>query len=66
MDRLAADGFVLLGGPLGTSDGILLAIKATGESQVKLTLERDPGSKLGILEVKRIQTWTVLLESAEK
>jgi hypothetical protein len=66
MDKLAADGFVVLGGPLGTSGDILLAIKATDESEVKFTLQRDPCSHSGILDVKSIQLWTILLESAER
>jgi len=66
MDRLAADGFVILGGPLGHSGDILLAIKATDESEVKFTLQRDPWSQAGILKLKSIQPWTILLESAER
>ncbi len=66
MDRLAADGFVVLGGSLGNSDDFLLAIKATDANEVKVTLQRDPWSKSGILDVKSIQPWTILLESAEK
>jgi uncharacterized protein YciI len=66
MDKLAADGFVVLGGPLDNSGDILLAIKATEESEVKFTLQRDPWSKSGMLDVKSIQPWTILLESAER
>lgn len=66
MDKLAADGFVVLGGPLGNSGDFLLAIKANDESEVKFTLQRDPWSKSGILDVKSIQPWTILLESAER
>jgi uncharacterized protein YciI len=63
MDKLAAEGFVVLGGPLENSDDVLLAIKAADESEVTRTLEQDPWSKSGILETKSIHTWTVLLES---
>lgn len=66
MDKLAADGFVVLGGPLGTSGDVLLAIKARDESEVRSTLQRDPWSQSGILDVKSIQPWTILLESAKK
>ena len=51
MDRLAADGFVVLGGPLGNRGDVLLAIKATDANEVKFTLQRDPWSKSGILDV---------------
>ena len=69
MDKLAADGFVVLGGPLGNvgdEHRVLLAIKATDETEVKRTLERDPWSESAILEVKSIQPWTILLESAKR
>lgn len=65
MDRLAADGFVVLGGPLEHSDDFLLAIKAGDANEVEVTLQRDPWSKSGMLAVKSLQPWTILLQSAE-
>lgn len=66
MDKLAADGFVLLGGPLGDGSDILLVINAASESEVTATLSDDPWSESGILEIKNIQRWSILLESGEK
>jgi uncharacterized protein YciI len=66
MDRLAADGFVVLGGPLGDGDDFLLAIKAADEDEARFVLEQDPWTKSGILDVKSVQTWTILLESPER
>ncbi len=66
MDELAADGFVVLGGPLGDSGDVLLAIRATDENEVRFVLQQDPWSKSGILELKSVQPWTILLESPEK
>jgi uncharacterized protein YciI len=66
MDRLAADGFVVLGGPLDGSGDVLLAIKASDESEVRFVLQQDPWSKSGILALKSIQPWTILLESPER
>jgi len=63
MDQLAADGVVVLGGPLEGSDDFLLAISAADEGEVNRTLARDPWSKSGTLEIKRIQPWTILLKS---
>jgi uncharacterized protein YciI len=63
MDKLAAEGFVVLGGPLENSDDVLLAVKAADESEAMRTLEQDPWSKAGILETKSIHAWTVLLEA---
>lgn len=61
MDQLAADGFVVLGGPLGDTGDVLLAIKASDQEQIRSTLQQDPWSKTGILDVKSIQAWTILL-----
>jgi hypothetical protein len=66
MDRLAADGFIVLGGPLGAGEEFLLAIRAADEDEVKFVLGQDPWSKSGILDLKSIQTWTILLESPER
>jgi len=42
MDRLAADGFIVLGGPVGDGDDFLFAINAADEREIRLTLQRDP------------------------
>jgi uncharacterized protein YciI len=63
MDKLAADGFVVLGGPLGDGEEFLLAIRAADEDEVRSVLQRDPWSESGILDLKSVQTWTILLQS---
>jgi|SRR5208337_4840600 len=63
MDGLAAQGFIVLGGPLGETGDFLFAVKATDENEIRATLQQDPWSKSGMLEVKSIQPWTILLES---
>jgi hypothetical protein len=63
MDDLANNRFVMLGGPLGDGNNVLLVVDAASESEIRLTLARDPWSKLGILEVQSIQLWTVLLQA---
>jgi len=63
MDRLATDGFIVLGGPVGDGNDFLFAINAADESEIGLTLQRDPWSESGMLEIKSIQPWTILLES---
>ena len=66
MDHLAADGFVVLGGPLGDGPDVLLAISATDEGEVRFVLQQDPWSKSEILILKSIQPWTILLEAPRK
>ena len=66
MDQLAADGFVVLGGPLGDSGEFLLIVDAPGEGDIRTTLSRDPWSQSGLLDLHKIQGWTILLESGGK
>ena len=63
MDDLAANRFVVLGGPVGDEGNILLVVDAADEGEIRSTLASDPWSKLGILEVQSIQLWTVLLQA---
>ncbi len=65
MDRLAAAGFVVLGGPLGDGDDFLLAVNAADEEEITRTLKRDPWTASGVLDVKSIHPWTILLEAGE-
>ena len=66
MDGLAAQGFIVLGGPLGETGDVLFAVKASDEGEIRATLQQDPWSKSGMLEVKSIQPWSILLESPER
>ena len=64
MNRLAADGFVVLGGPIGNEGDVLLIVNAADESKIHSTLACDPWSKLDLLPVRTIQRWTIRLQSA--
>ena len=66
MERLAADGFVILGGPLDDGNEVLLVIDAARESEVVSTLAQDPWSPTSILEIKSIRPWNILLESGAR
>ena len=63
MDDLATNRFVVLGGPLGDGDKILLVVDAGDEGEIRSTLARDPWSKWGLLDLESIQLWTVLLQA---
>jgi uncharacterized protein YciI len=56
----------VLGGPLGDSGNVLLIIDAADANEINAKLERDPWTQSGILEVKNIQPWTILLQANEK
>src|SRR6266446_5117247 len=62
MNALAAEGFVVLGGPLGSGEEILLIIAAASEDAVRTRLAADPWSGSGLLLITRVEPWTVLLD----
>lgn len=62
MNALVSDGFVILGGPLGDDETVLLAVDADSEHEVHAKLTEDPWTELGLLEISRVDVWDVLLE----
>ena len=61
MDELAAEGFVVLGGPLGSGREILLIVNSSSESALRTRLDVDPWSLAGLLAIGSVERWTVLL-----
>jgi uncharacterized protein YciI len=64
MNALAAEGFVVLGGPLGAGEEVLLVIDSVSEEAVRARLAADPWSAAGLLEIGRVEPWTILLDSS--
>ena len=62
MSALAADRFVVLGGPLGSRAEVLLVIDAANEEAVRARLALDPWSTSHILEIGGIEPWTILID----
>jgi uncharacterized protein YciI len=62
MNALAAQGFVVLGGPVGAGEEVQLVIDARSEETVRTRLAAGPGSAMGRLEVARVEPWTILLD----
>jgi len=65
MDALTTEGFVVLGGPLGGTEGALLVIDAADAATIKARLSVDPWSKSGHLQIGRIDAWTILLNNGK-
>jgi uncharacterized protein YciI len=61
MDALAADGFVVLGGPLGAGDRVLLAVAAESPARIEARLAEDPWIVVDRLRVAAIEPWQILL-----
>ena len=62
MDKLGAEGFIVLGGPLGEGDGVLLVVAAESEAAVRERLAADPWHRSGQLVIERIDPWRILLD----
>ena len=62
MDALAAEGVVVLGGPVGEGDGddALLVMDLPSEAAVRQRLAFDPWAD-SVLVIKSIRPWSVLL-----
>jgi uncharacterized protein YciI len=61
MDALVADGFIVLGGPLGDEHRVVHAVEAESEQAVRDRLSEDPwsGSHL-VIDV--VEPWTIRLD----
>jgi uncharacterized protein YciI len=62
MDALAAEGVVVLGGPVGEGDGddALLIVDLPSEAAVRQRLAVDPWAE-SVLVIKSVRPWTVWL-----
>jgi uncharacterized protein YciI len=66
MNALADDGFVVLGGPLGGGEKILLIIDAESEQAIEAQLADDPWTPLGLLRIAKVERWEILLSASNK
>jgi uncharacterized protein YciI len=66
IDRLVADGFILMGGPLidegGMPQGALLIVNAEDENEVREKLKNDPWFTHGILKLESIKRWEIFID----
>jgi uncharacterized protein YciI len=61
MNGLADSGFVMLGGPVGNGDKILLIVEADSEDAIRTRLDADPWTPMQLLQIAVIERWTILL-----
>ena len=62
MDSLVDEGFIVLGGPLGDEREILHAISSPSKQAVRDRLAEDNWAQNGMLTIKSIEPWTILLD----
>ena len=63
MDRLFAEKFVLLAGPLETLSEALMIISAESAEAIEARLEEDRWTKSGLLRTRLIAPWELRLGS---
>jgi hypothetical protein len=62
MDSLVDEGFIVLGGPLAGEREILHAVSAPSAGAVRGRLAQDNWARTGMLTIKSIEPWTILLD----
>ena len=62
MDGLVDDGFILLGGPLEGDRETLHVVDAPSEETIRERFAQDNWAQNGMLAVKSIERWTILLD----
>jgi uncharacterized protein YciI len=63
MDALAAEGVIVLGGPIGDGgEETLLVFDVDSEETLRTRLATDPWTPIGLLEIARVEPWTILLD----
>jgi len=65
MNALAADGHIVLGGPLGNGERTLLIIEAASQDAVQRLLDSDPWSGMNLLKIDSITPWQILLARSD-
>jgi hypothetical protein len=61
MDGLVDEGFVILGGPIGDGERVLLLLQAGDEREIESRLADDPWLPDGVLSVEKIEPWSIWL-----
>lgn len=62
MDALVEQGFIVLGGPVEGGREVLHAISASSEEEVRARLAEDNWHQNGMLTLRSIEQWTILLD----
>jgi hypothetical protein len=65
MDALVEDGFIVLGGPLGDGVDVLHAVCSPSEDHIRTRLAQDNWAESGMLSIKTIEPWTILLDARD-
>jgi uncharacterized protein YciI len=62
MDSLVNEGFIVFGGPVTGERETLHAVSAPSEQAIRERLAEDNWAQNGMLTIKSIEEWTILLD----
>jgi uncharacterized protein YciI len=62
MDSLVADGFIILGGPVGDGAETLHVVDAADTREVEARLAADPWALAGLLKIGALEPWALWLD----
>ena len=65
MNGLVDDGLILLGGPVEGGREAFHVVDASSEEALRARFAEDPWSENGMLTVKSVERWTILLSPEE-
>jgi uncharacterized protein YciI len=66
MDSLVDEGIVILGGPIGDGERVLLVAEAPDERVIGACLGVDPWAVMGLLRIGAIERWTIWLDGTQR
>jgi uncharacterized protein len=66
MDELVDEGFIVVGGPVGTGDYTAHCVRAADEHEVRTRLAQDPWSLDGHLAVGLLEPWSLWLDGRKR
>lgn len=66
MDGLVDEGFVILGGPIGNGEQVLLVVEAVDHDEIEARLSSDPWESMGLLRIGAIEPWTIWLDGRRR
>lgn len=66
MDKLFADGIVVLGGPYGDYSALLVVIEAANEDAARKLFEQDPFVINEIARLDAVHEWLIFLDSRRR
>jgi uncharacterized protein YciI len=66
MDRLFAEGRIVLGGPYADSSRVLLIVETSGRDEAAELFRDDPWANRGILVDSEVIEWTIFLDARRR